>query len=96
MALDSGHDGDNTTLPSGSMAKAIYDSLNAEFGSLSGSDDDNRKRACAAIAKGVVDHIRNNADVIIKSTVGGLQTSTGSGNPTDPPSTKQTISSALD
>gem|GEM_PF-4500937 len=78
------------------MAKAIYDALNSQIGTLTGSEDTGRKKICAAIASGVVSHIKANADVIVTTSNGGLQRDPSSGDPTDPPSSDQTLSGAVD
>jgi len=86
--------GDNTVAP-GTLAKAIYDQLNSEFGSPPSSEmDGQRKKMAAAVATAVVSHIQDNADVTITTADDGLQQV--SGTDTDPPATKKTLSSAVD
>ena len=39
-----------SAIESGSMAEAIYNAIDTEFGAVSGSQDTDRKKFCAAIA----------------------------------------------
>lgn len=63
------------------MAKAIYDAVNSEFGTVSGILDTDRRRLCEAIASGVVSHIVALADVRITTGDDGLQRDNTGGNP---------------
>ena len=63
----------------GTMARAIYDVINAtvDYQGLTGSDLQNARQPladlCNAIAAGVVGHIVANADIVIKTGDSGLQ-----------------------
>jgi len=92
------------TLPSDSMASAIYSgikaSVEAAFGPFqTGSAGAAALRGIAAtangIAAGVVSDIKANADVVIGTGVSGLQKSTSLGTPTSAPDTEQTITGGI-
>lgn len=82
MAMTAGDD----TVPAGSMARAIYDEVEAEFGASPSPElDAQRKQFCAAVARAVVGYIQTNADITLQTTHVGLQTSTSAGSPTAGP-----------
>ncbi len=94
MSMDAGDE----TVGAGTMAKAIYDALASVFGAAPDADqDDNRKKAAAAIAQGVVSHIAANAEVDVTIGTGdsGLQTTTTDGNPTDGPAADKSVSGTV-
>ncbi len=83
------------------MANAIYNAIVAEFGAASGQLDADRKRGCAAMAAGIVAHIKSFGDIVIPSGVGGagLQRADVGGTsdqPTLAPSSPVTVSGAID
>lgn len=60
MSMNAG----DATVQAGTMARAIYDELEALVDpSLSGEEA--RKRVAAAIARGVIAHLRANAEAVI-------------------------------
>lgn len=87
MALNAG-DADTPD----TLAKAIYDQLDSEFGAA-GTDelDADRKKWCKAVAKGIVNHITGFGEAVITTSDGGLQTSTTAGSETDAPGSEKTI-----
>jgi len=61
-----------TVAATSGMTKAIYDSLISEF-SPPADVEEIYKRLAFAYARGVVDYIKANADVIVRTTDAGLQ-----------------------
>ena len=83
-----------STVAPGTMARAIYDAIVAEFGAVTGQEDADRKRTCAAVAQGVVAHLASFADVRVKTTDVALQRA--GGVDTDGPAADRVLSGALE
>lgn len=86
--------GDHTIVP-GTLARAIYDELDLEFGAAeSDSLETDRRRSCSAMAKAIVGYLAASADVRITASDGGLQQV--GGVDTDAPSSDVVLVGALE
>ena len=84
----------------GSMARAIYDAMNAEFGEVEDDPgppldnrDTDRRRSCAVMAGAIVGYIKAHADVVVTTSDGALQTYDG--DDTGPPAADRTLAGAV-
>lgn len=80
------------------LSKRIYDYLVADarngfVSPLDGAARDAVRALCWAVARGVIDEIATNADVVITTSDGGLQRV--GGVDTDPPALTKTLSGAI-
>jgi len=86
-----------TAVTPNSMAKALYDATNAEFGVAVGDLDTDRRRMCEVFASAIVAHIKTHGDVIVTASDSGLQRDNTAGTPdTLAPSAPVTLSGAID
>lgn len=90
MALAAG----TTAVEADTMARAIYDAMNTEFGAVTDDNDTFRRRFCATIASAIVAHIQARADVVISARDAGLQRQSD-GTPTLAPSADVTVAGGV-
>lgn len=92
MAMSAGDRG-----VAGSLANMLWNELHDQLGSPANEDDEaGREKICRALAKAIVDHITQHAEITVQISTSDGELQTVSGSPTDPPSEAQELNGEIE